>query len=66
MNTSSQKDYGTNTDLFATLCGSQQLVDVAITLIREGRNLEAESILRRANVVSVSAIENHKAALLGR
>ncbi|PQQ40046.1 hypothetical protein C6H65_17290 [Photorhabdus luminescens] len=52
MNIPSQRDYVTNTDLFATLCGTHQLVDVAITLIKEDRNLEAESILRRANTVS--------------
>ncbi|MBS9431150.1 ATP-dependent helicase [Photorhabdus hainanensis] len=52
MNIPSQRDYVTNTDLFATLCGTHQLVDVAITRIKEGRNLEAESILRRANTVS--------------
>ncbi|WP_445494018.1 hypothetical protein [Photorhabdus sp. SF281] len=64
MNITSQRDYATNTDLFATLCGTQQLVDVAITLIREGRNLEAESILRRVNTDSSSSIEHHKTALL--
>ncbi|KMW73324.1 hypothetical protein TI10_09590 [Photorhabdus luminescens subsp. luminescens] len=64
MNITSQRDYVTNTDLFATLCGTQQLIDVAITLIREGRNLEAESLLRRVNTASSSAIEHHKTALL--
>ncbi|MCC8375594.1 MULTISPECIES: hypothetical protein [Photorhabdus] len=64
MNIPSQRDYVTNTDLFATLCGTQQLVDIAITLIREGRNLEAESLLRRVNTASSSAIEHHKTALL--